>query len=202
MSQAYREGRLARQTLKADLDTEMQMANNGAPLPNGFVSDAHRLGQLMRKDSSVRLAFMALGGWDTHVNQGSSQGQLARILGQFGQGLAELPQALGSVYNDTTILVMPEFGRTVRENGNGGTDHGHGSVMWVLGGGVKGGKVYGDWPGLSAQQLHEGRDLAITTDFRDVIAVILDRQLRLTDQKLAQVLPQYRPLQRNLPLYV
>ncbi len=149
LSQAYREGQEARKALLNDLSSsaEMQMANNGAPSPTGFAVDAQRLARVMRKDPRVTLAFMALGGWDTHVNQGSSKGQLARNLEQLGKGLAALQTELGSTYADTTILVMSEFGRTVHENGNGGTDHGHGNVMWVLGGGIRGGRVYGDWRG-------------------------------------------------------
>ena len=201
VSQAYKEGRLARKAILSNLDTETKMANNGAPLPNGFAGDARRLAQMMVKDTRVKLGFMALGGWDTHVNQGASQGQLARNLEQLGKGLAALQTTLGSVYKDTTILVMSEFGRTAHENGDGGTDHGRGNVMWLLGGGVRGGKVYGDWPGLGANQLHEKRDLAITTDFRDVIAVTLARHLTLSDSNLSQILPSYRPLQSNLPLY-
>jgi uncharacterized protein (DUF1501 family) len=201
LSRAYKEGRFARKALLSDLDAETKMANNGAPLPNGFASDARRLAQIMVKDTRVKLGFMALGGWDTHVNQGAGQGLLARNLEQLGKGLAALQTTLGSAYKDTTIIVMSEFGRTAHENGDGGTDHGHGNIMGVMGGGVKGKKVYGDWRGLSPDQLHEKRDLAITTDFRDVIATVLERHLMLPDAKLNQVLPNYRPLQKNLPLY-
>ncbi|MER3433311.1 MAG: hypothetical protein C4288_07750 [Leptolyngbya sp. ERB_1_1] len=200
-SQTYREGRVARQALLSDLDAEMKMANNGAPLPNGFASDAQRLAQIMNKDPRVALAFMALGGWDTHVNQGASQGQLARNLEQLGKGLAVLQKTLGTTYANTTILVMSEFGRTVHENGNLGTDHGHGNVMWLMGGGVRGGKVYGDWHGLERDRLYQERDLAITTDFRDVIATVLERHLQLPDRKLDQILPHYQALQTNLALY-
>ena len=191
LSQTYHEGLMARQALKHDLDAEMKMANNGAPLPFGFAKDAQRLAQLMVRDPRIQLGFMDLGGWDTHVNQGSSTGQLARNLEQLGQGLASLVQGLGLVYQNTAIVVMSEFGRTVHENGNGGTDHGHGNVMWVLGGLVRGGKVYGQWPGLSTDQLYQGRDLAITTDFRDAIATILKRHLNLDQVKLNQVFPDY-----------
>jgi uncharacterized protein (DUF1501 family) len=201
LSQAYKEGRLARAALLSNLDAETKMANNGAPLPNGFASDAQRLAQIMVKDARVKLGFMALGGWDTHVNQGASQGQLARNLEQVGKGLVALQMALGAAYKDTTILVMSEFGRTVHENGDGGTDHGHGNIMGVMGGKVNGGKVYGDWKGLAPNQLHENRDLAVTTDFRDAIATVLERHLLLSDPQLDQVLPNYRPLQKNLSLY-
>ena len=192
LSQTYREGRAARKALLHDLDAETKMANNGAPLPNGFVSDARRLASVMRRDPNVELAFMALGGWDTHVNQGSSQGQLARNLSQLGKGLAALQTGLGSTYADTTIVVLSEFGRTVHENGNGGTDHGHGNVMWVMGGNVKGGKIYGKWDGLARDRLHEGRDIPITTDFRDVISNVLDRHMGLDPTKLNQIFPNYK----------
>jgi uncharacterized protein (DUF1501 family) len=115
------------------------------PLPNGFPDDAARRAQLMRSDAKIQLAFVALGGWDTHASQGGATGQLANRLAPLAQGLAVLAQRLGPLFDDTTIVVMSEFGRTARENGNGGTDHGHGNAMWVLGGGVSGGKVLGEW---------------------------------------------------------
>ncbi|MHC5597006.1 MAG: DUF1501 domain-containing protein, partial [Nostoc sp.] len=196
LSQTYHQGRMAHQAILNDLDSEMKMANNGAPLPDGFASDAQRLAQLMVKDPRIELGFMALGGWDTHVNQGSTQGQLARNLKKLGSGLATLVNGLGSVYQNTTIVVMSEFGRTVKQNDNGGTDHGHGNVMWVLGGKIRGGKVYGEWPGLSTAQLYQGRDLAITTDFRDVISAVLSDHLHLNEAKLNQVLPNYASTQK------
>ncbi|MFN6485313.1 MULTISPECIES: DUF1501 domain-containing protein [unclassified Nostoc] len=196
LSQTYRQGRIAHQAIINDLDSEMNLANNGAPLPNGFPSDAQRLAQLMLKDSRIELGFMALGGWDTHVNQGSTQGQLARNLKKLGSGLAALVKGLGSVYQNTTIVVMSEFGRTVKQNDDSGTDHGHGNVMWVLGGKIRGGKVYGEWPGLSTGQLYQGRDLAITTDFRDVISTVLENHLHLNEAKLNQVLPNYTSTQK------
>jgi uncharacterized protein (DUF1501 family) len=169
--------------------SEMLAANGGAPLPNGFPDDAARLASLMRNDPNIQLAFVALGGWDTHTNQGGAKGQLANRLQPLAQGLAVLAQRLGALFDDTTIVVMSEFGRTARENGNGGTDHGHGNVMWVLGGEVAGGRVLGDWQGVGDQQLHEGRDLPVTTDFRTVLAAIAERHLRLGDRQLAQVFP-------------
>jgi uncharacterized protein (DUF1501 family) len=195
LSKAYQEGRAARQQLMADLDKEMMQANNGALSTAGFARDTQQLARLMVKDSSVQLAFLALGGWDTHINQGGTTGQLARNLKALGEGLAALKQGLGSVYSDTAIVVMSEFGRTVRENGNGGTDHGHGNVMWLMGGPIKGGKVYGEWPGLAESQLFEGRDLAVTTDFRDVISSVLTKHLQLDAAKLQQIFPKYSPKQ-------
>jgi len=192
LGSTYKESREARSALMGDLK-EMQMANNGAPLPNGFPTDAQRLARIMVRDRRVQLAFMALGGWDTHVNQ---QGQLNRNLQQLGRGLIALQQGLGSTFQDTTILVMSEFGRTVKENGNAGTDHGHGNVMWTLGGNLRGGKVYGDWRGLSSSALYQGRDVPVTTDYRDVVIRVLERHLQLSDSKLQQVFPSYSPGRR------
>ncbi|MEH2266337.1 DUF1501 domain-containing protein [Nostoc sp.] len=110
--------------------------------------------------------------------------------------MTALVKGLGSVYQNTTIVVMSEFGRTVKQNDNGGTDHGHGNVMWVLGGKIRGGKVYGEWPGLSTAQLYQGRDLAITTDFRDVISAVLSDHLHVNEAKLNQVLPNYASNQK------
>lgn len=193
LSKAYQSGRRARQQLLADLQQEMIEANNGAPLPTGFSRDAQQLAQILVKDADVKLAFLGLGGWDTHVNQGNSTGTMARNLRSLGDGLAALVKGLGALYSDTAIIVMSEFGRTVNENGNGGTDHGHGNVLWVLGGDIKGGKVYGEWPGLSESSLFEGRDLAVTTDFREVIANILHRHLQLDAGIISQVFPNYLP---------
>ena len=172
-----------------EIQAEMQAANGGAPLPNGFPDDAERLARLMRNDPNVQFAFLALGGWDTHANQGTVQGQLANRLTPLGSGLASLAQHLGPMFDDTTIVVMSEFGRTVKQNGNNGTDHGHGNVMWILGGPVNGGKVYADWQGLDVRHLHEGRDVPVTTDFRWVLAQIAERHLRLPDSRLQQVFP-------------
>ncbi len=191
IDQAYQEGVSARRDLIGDLEAEMTTANNGAPPVGALASDARHLGDLMAQDSRIRLGFLAAGGWDTHVRQGASQGLLADQLKGLGEGLATLVQALGPVYQRTTILVMSEFGRTVHENGNGGTDHGHGNVMWLLGGRVQGGKVYGPWPGLEPEQLYQDRDLAITTDFRDVIDQVLTAHLELRPSDLRVIFPHY-----------
>ena len=191
LGRAYREGRVARTELLKDLDAETKMANNGATLPNGFPGDAQRLARLIARDPRIQLSFLAVGGWDTHINQGASQGQLARNLAQLGKGLVALQSGLGDAYQQTTIVVMSEFGRTVKENGNGGTDHGHGNVMWLLGGGIRGGTVYGDWAGLETAQRYQGRDLAVTTDFRDVLGTVLTQRLAVDVGKLGQVFPGY-----------
>lgn len=185
---AYMDGKAAHKEVM-EAAGEMQAADRGAPLPNGFPDDAARLATLMRNDPRIQLAFVGLGGWDTHIGQGAGTGQLANRLAPLGQGLAVLAERLGPLFDDTTVLVMSEFGRTARENGNGGTDHGHGNVMWVLGGRVNGGKVHGQWPGVSDGALYEGRDLAVTTDFRTILVQVAERHLRLGDKQLAQVFP-------------
>ena len=187
---AYTDGKNAhKEVMEASMGGEMQMADGGAPLPNGFPDDAARLATLMRNDPKIQLAFVALGGWDTHANQGAGRGQLANRLAPLGHGLAVLAQRLGPMFDDTMVVVMSEFGRTARENGNGGTDHGHGNVMWLMGGGVAGGKVYGDWQGVGDAALNEGRDLPVTTDFRSVLAQVAERHLRLSDRQLSQIFP-------------
>jgi uncharacterized protein (DUF1501 family) len=187
---AYADGRAAhREVMDALESQEMQAADRGAPLPNGFPDDAARLAGLMRNDPKIQLAFVALGGWDTHANQGAATGQLANRLAPLGQGLAVLADRLGPLFDDTVVVVMSEFGRTARENGNGGTDHGHGNVMWVMGGKVRGGKVYGDWEGVGDAKLNEGRDLPVSTDFRSVLAQISEEHLMLGDKRLEQVFP-------------
>jgi uncharacterized protein (DUF1501 family) len=187
---AYAEGRAAhKEVMSAAESREMQAADRGAPLPNGFPDDAARLAELMRKDGRIQLAFLALGGWDTHASQGAASGQLANRLAPLGQGLAVLAERLGPLFDDTLVVVMSEFGRTARENGNGGTDHGHGNVMWLMGGGVRGGVVYGEWEGVGDAALNEGRDLPVNTDFRSVLAQIAEQHLRLGDDQLLQVFP-------------
>ncbi len=199
LSKAYQEGRQAREKLLADLNAEMMEASKGAPSPVNFASDTKKLARLMVRDPGIQLGFLALGGWDTHVNEGGSRGQLSNRLKPLGEGLATLAQELGPVYKDTAIVVMSEFGRTVKENGNGGTDHGHGNALWVMGGAVKGGQVYGQWNGLTESQLHEGRDLAVLTDYRDPIASLLQRHMGLSKAQLSKVFPGFTP-QSNLAL--
>jgi uncharacterized protein (DUF1501 family) len=155
---------------------------NGAQYPRGRFGDSLRqIAQLIKADVGVEIAFADSGGWDTHVGQGGAQGQLAQRLREFGQGLAALYRDLGDGMDDTVILTMSEFGRTARQNGNGGTDHGHATCFLALGGSVRGGRVLGQWPGLAPDNLYEGRDLAHTTDFRDVFGEVAQRHLGVTE---------------------
>jgi uncharacterized protein (DUF1501 family) len=189
VSRNYREGRANRGELMSRMENEQAMADNGAPSANGFPTRAAQLAGLVSRDPRATLAFADLGGWDTHVGQGNHQGRLANQLRPLGEGLAALSRGLGQGWADTVVVVISEFGRTVRENGNRGTDHGHGNAIWILGGPVQGGRIYGDWPGLAPRQLYEGRDLAVTTDYRDVLATVLQRHLRIADRALDQVFP-------------
>jgi len=142
----------------------------GANYPRGRFGDALRqTAQLIKANLGVQIAFTDIGGWDHHVNEGATEGQLANVLREFSQSIAAFWTDLGPLAEDTVVVTMSEFGRTARENGNRGTDHGHANVMFVLGGPVRGGRVYGRWPGLDQSQLNEGRDLALTTDFRRVL---------------------------------
>jgi uncharacterized protein (DUF1501 family) len=150
----------------------------GALYPRGQLGQAlKQTAQLIKADLGVEVAFADVGGWDTHVNQGGAQGQLAQRLTEFSQSIAAFWTDLGPLAESTVVVTMSEFGRTARENGNRGTDHGHANVMFVLGGPVKGGRVYGKWPGLSPDHLNEGRDLALTTDFRRVLSEVVYRHL-------------------------
>ena len=162
----------------------------GANYPRGRFGDSLRqLAQLIKANLGVQVAFADIGGWDHHVNEGSTEGQIANVLTDFSQSLAAFWIDLGDLAEDTVIVTMSEFGRTARENGNRGTDHGHANVMFVLGGPVKGGKVYGRWPGLDQSQLYEGRDLALTTDFRQVIGEAVARHMG--NKNLQTVFPGY-----------
>lgn len=169
---------------------------NGAVYPaNPFGNSLRTIAQLIKSNVGLEIAFTDMGQWDTHVNQGNSRGQLANLLQQFSAGIAALYQDLGQRMDDVIVLTMSEFGRTVRENGNRGTDHGHANAMFVMGNSVRGGKVYGQWPGLKNDQLFEGRDLALTTDFRDVFSEVASGHLGAKDLKF--VFPGYH--QRTRP---
>jgi uncharacterized protein (DUF1501 family) len=154
----------------------------GAEYPPGrFGRTMAQIAELIKADLGVEIAFADLTGWDTHVAQGADQGQLSTRLHELGQGLAAFTADLGERMGDVVLLTMSEFGRTVRENGSGGTDHGHGTAMLLLGGPVNGGQVVGRWPGLDEASRFEGRDLAVTTDFRALFSEVLAHHLRLTE---------------------
>jgi len=193
LGRIYDEAIQSRSTLLAAVNQDMQHSAQGAPDPRGFSKDARRAARMMVADPALRLVFFQLGGWDTHVNQGAAQGQLANRLRLLGEGLATFQATLGPVWPETVVLVISEFGRTAHENGDRGTDHGHGNVHWLLGGAIGGGRVYGDWTGLSENALHQGRDLPVTTDFRSVIDLILAAHLGASASARQQVLPGFSP---------
>ncbi len=171
-------------------DPQKYLPRNGASYPTSqFGTRLKQIAQLIKSDVGLEVAFADVGGWDTHVNQGASTGQLAARLGDFANSIAALVADLGDRMADVTIMTMSEFGRTVRQNGNGGTDHGHAGALFVIGGDVKGRKVYGKWPGLEVEQLYEGRDLALTTDFRSVFGEVASKHLGAT--RLDTLFPGY-----------
>jgi uncharacterized protein (DUF1501 family) len=161
-----------------------------------FGNSLFQIGQLLKAQVGLEVAFTDIGGWDTHVNQGNARGQLALRLQDFSNGIAALATDLGKRMDDVVILTMSEFGRTVRENGNRGTDHGHANAMLMIGNNVQGGKIHGAWPGLKNDQLYEGRDLALTTDFRDVFAEVAKKHLGT--KNLQAVFPNYAPARVGL----
>ena len=163
---------------------------NGAVYPNTQLGNSLRqIAQLIKAGVGLEVAFAESNNWDTHFNEGGARGQMANLLRDFGASIAAFGTDLGSKMDDVILLTMSEFGRTAKENGTRGTDHGHGNAMLVLGGSVKGGKVYGDWKGLKNDQLNEGRDLAVTTDFRDVFAEVAYKHAGNKD--LDKLFPNY-----------
>jgi uncharacterized protein (DUF1501 family) len=161
---------------------------NGAQYPGAeFGRGLQQIARLIKADAGVEAAFVDIGGWDHHTNEA---GQLTPLLQQFGNSLAAFATDMGDRMADIVVVTMSEFGRTAKEDGNGGTDHGHGNVMMVLGGPVRGGKVYGRWPGLEPEQLYEKRDLAITTDYRDVLGELVSHHM---GQNAEPVFPGFTP---------
>ena len=179
-------------------DPAKYQPENGAEYPRSPFGQALRqIAQLTKADVGLEVAFAEIGGWDTHVNQGAGQGQLAGRLDDFGGAIAALAADLGDRMADTVVLTMSEFGRAVNENGNRGTDHGHGNAMLAIGGGIRGGRVYGRWPGLGVEHRYDGRDLAVTTDFRDVFAEVVVRHLGVADAR--PIFPGYALSEARFP---
>jgi len=164
----------------ADVDTQVAVIGAG---PGGYAA------AFLAADLGLQVAFADMGGWDTHVNQGAAEGQLAQRLREVGGTLAAFARDLGDRMADVVVLTMSEFGRTVRENGSGGTDHGRATAMLLLGGGVAGGRVYGRWPGLAPGQLFEGRDLRPTLDTRAVLKAVIEGTFDLTAAQAGRVFP-------------
>jgi uncharacterized protein (DUF1501 family) len=185
---AVSEGFKVRDDVYAEVSKEMAAANRGAVSTKGFELSARRIGRLMR--DQYNLGFVDVGGWDTHVAEGGAQGYLAGRIGELGRGLAGLAQEMGpDAWNDTVVVVISEFGRTFRENGNKGTDHGHGSVYWVLGGAVKGGRIAGDQVKVAKETLFQNRDWPVLTDYRALFAGLFARGYGLDSKMAQQVFP-------------
>jgi len=175
---------------------EMAAANRNAVTAKGFELSAQRIGLLMQ--DKFNLGFVDVGGWDTHVNQGGADGYLAGRIGELGRGLAALKTALGDKWNDTLVIVVSEFGRTFRENGDRGTDHGHGSVYWVLGGQVRGGRIAGPQVAVTQANLFQNRDWPVMTDYRALIGGVLAKSHGLSQAQLTQIFPSAQPTDLQL----
>ncbi|MBU6207097.1 MAG: DUF1501 domain-containing protein [Alphaproteobacteria bacterium] len=193
---SVQEGFQVREQAFTSLQDEMGKAGRGAANARGFALQARRVAALMK--DRFNLAFLDVGGWDTHVNQGAADGQLANRIGDLGAGLAAYAQEMGADWNRTTVIVLSEFGRTFHENGNRGTDHGHGSVYWVLGGAVQGGRMAGPQVQLSQQTLNQGRDLPVLTDYRGLIGGVVSRLYGMRADRLDRVFPGAAPVDLNL----
>ncbi|HKV24187.1 MAG TPA: DUF1501 domain-containing protein [Candidatus Acidoferrum sp.] len=179
-------------------DPAKYQPENGAEYPKGRLGQSlQEMSQLLKANIGVEVLFVDCGGWDNHVNEGGVQGQLSNLLRDLGQGLAAFHQDMGDRMENIVLVTMSEFGRTAHENGNRGTDHGHANCMFVMGGDVKGGRVYGKWPGLEDHQLNEGRDLALTTDFRSVLGEILNKHAGVPD--LSAVFPGFDNTPHKFP---
>jgi uncharacterized protein (DUF1501 family) len=171
-------------------DPSKYQPENGAQYPASRLGQSlQQIGQLLKSNIGVEVLFVDCGGWDNHVNEGGVQGQLSNLLKDLGSGLAAFHQDMGDRMQDIVVVTMSEFGRTAKENGNRGTDHGHANCMFLMGGDVRGGQVYGKWPGLNDHELNEGRDLALTTDFRSVVGEILSKHTGV--KELSTVFPGF-----------
>jgi uncharacterized protein (DUF1501 family) len=190
LSAAINDGLELRQEVAQAMQDEMREANRGAVTTKGFELEAGRIGKLMREQ--YRLGFVDIGGWDTHVNEGAAQGALASNLENLGRGLRTFADTMGNEWSDTVVVVVSEFGRTFRENGNAGTDHGHGSVYWVLGGSVKGG-IIGEQIDVRRENLFQDRDYPVLNDYRAMLSGLYRTMFGLSETQLDTVFPAVSP---------
>jgi uncharacterized protein (DUF1501 family) len=189
LGKSVTEGFQVRDQVYRSISAEMVAASRGAVSAKGFELSARRIGRLMRTD--YNLGFVDVGGWDTHVNEGAAQGYLAGRLGELGRGLAGFVDEIGpDAWNDTVVVVVSEFGRTFRENGDKGTDHGHGSVYWVMGGGVRGGRMAGEQVAVTAATLNQNRDYPVLTDYRSLLGGLFERAYGLNADRMSKIFPQ------------
>ena len=175
---------------------EMLAANRNAITAKGFELEARRMAGLMR--DKFNIGFIDVGGWDTHVNQGNAQGQLATLLTSLGQGLAGFAEQMGPAWNRTVVVVLSEFGRTFRENGTRGTDHGHGSVHWVLGGAIQGGRFLGEQVAVTPKTLNQNRDFPVLTEYRGMLGGMFKRMYTLDNDRVGKIFPNTVPLELGL----
>jgi uncharacterized protein (DUF1501 family) len=196
LASAVQEGFRVRDDVYHAITEHMMEASRGAVSPKGFELAARRIGRLMREQ--FNLGFVDVGGWDTHVNQGAATGYLADRLGELGRGLAGFAEEIGPEWHDTVVVVISEFGRTFRENGNRGTDHGHGSVYWVLGGGIKGQRIVGEQAPVDEPHLFQNRDYPVLTDYRSLLGGLFQRMYGLDQKGLQRVFTSVQP--RDLAL--
>jgi uncharacterized protein (DUF1501 family) len=185
------EGFAARDTMMRELGDEMVAASRNAAAPRAFETQAKRIARLMQGE--YRIGFVDVGGWDTHVGEGGATGQLATRLEQLGHGLSAFAQAMGGAWRDTIVVVISEFGRTWRENGNRGTDHGHGTVYWVMGGAVRGGRIAGEQMRISRGTLFQDRDYPVLNEYRAVLGGLFGRMYGLDATRVARVFPEAKP---------
>jgi uncharacterized protein (DUF1501 family) len=196
LAPAVAEGFKVQDQVYQAISAEMQAANRDAVSPKGFELSAQRIGILMR--SQFNLGFVDVGGWDTHVNQGGADGYLAGRIGELGRGLALLATTLGPEWDNTIVIVVSEFGRTFHENGDHGTDHGHGSVYWVMGGGVRGGQMAGNQVPVNAANLFQNRDWPVLNDYRSMIGGVLQKSYGLSPAQLTDIFPSAQPQDLSL----
>ena len=196
LESAVADGLELRQEVALTMADEMRAANRGAINTKGFALEAERMGRLMKEQ--YRLGFVDVGGWDTHVNEGGAKGALANNLDNLSRGLVSFSQALGDEWRSTVVVVVSEFGRTFRENGNNGTDHGHGSVYWVLGGALNGGRIAGEQLAIERKTLFQDRDYPVLNDYRAVLGGLFRPMWGLSAGELERVFPQVRPLDLKL----
>ena len=196
LAPAVAEGFAVQDEVYQALSAQMQAANRNAVSPKGFELSAQRIGILMRE--KFDLGFVDVGGWDTHVNEGGATGYLANRIGELGRGLAALATELGPQWSNTLVIVVSEFGRTFRENGDRGTDHGHGSAYWVLGGGIKGGQIAGRQLAMTQANLFQDRDYPVLNDYRSLIGGVLRKSYDLNGTQIARIFPSAQPADLSL----
>jgi uncharacterized protein (DUF1501 family) len=197
LSSSVSEGFRVRDDVYKSISEEMTAANRGAVSPRGFELSARRIGRLMREQ--FNLGFVDVGGWDTHVNQGGATGYLADRLGELGRALAGFSEEIGPAgWRDTVVVVISEFGRTFRENGDHGTDHGHGSVYWVMGGGINGGRILGEQVKVDQANLFQNRDYPVLTDYRAMFAGLFQHMFGLETGSLQRIFAQVHPAELGL----